>query len=39
MRRVLTLIKGKYGYITGVKFRKTKRLRWDEYEAYETKAT
>jgi hypothetical protein len=28
------LIKYKYGRISGVKFRQTKLLKWDYYEAY-----
>lgn len=34
MKWGLELIKGKFGYLTGVKYKKTKRLRWDDFEVY-----
>lgn len=30
----LVLIKYKYGRLTGVKFKQTKKLRWSDYEAF-----
>lgn len=32
--RLQRMIKGKYGYITGVKYGRTAKLKWNYYEIY-----